>query len=237
MKLVEILAEKMNVWPETTVYYAQDSCGLIFPWTLKPKFCGEEWVGYCDDDEENIGIDYNWEAAVHSSHLASDWDEALVTKEMWLAEKGKKGCDDTQTHSTGGGAMTGHIHAENMKLYAEDAAETEKPWERWQTRVEGVGDWVPLAVPAVWHTGKEYRRKPTTITIGGEEVPEPVREPLERGESYWVASTERADFAYFSRWDNDIIDMKRLRFGLIHRTKKAAVAHTKALIRVSGGEV
>lgn len=236
MKLAEILAEKMNAWPESTVYYAQDSCGLIFPWTLKPKFDGEDWAGDCEDDVENIGVDRNPKAIVHSSRLASDWDEALVTKEMWLEEKGVITGDVTQTISTGGGT-SGHIHAESMKLYAEDAAETEKPWERWQTRMEGVGDWVSLAVPAVWHTDKEYRRKPTSITIGGEEVPEPAREPLDAGELYWVTSLEHEDLAYFLRWSCDSIDMKRLRLGLVHRTKEAAAAHTKALIKVSGGEV
>ena len=133
--------------------------------------------------------------------------------------------------------MIGHIHAERMKLYAEDAAATEKPWERWQTRKEGERDWVPLAVHPAWHTDKEYRRKPTTITIGGEEVPEPEREPLDVGELYWVASTRQGGLAYYSRWYCDDTDMSRLRFGLVHRTKEAAVAHIKALIKVSGGEI
>ena len=160
-----------------------------------------------------------------------------MTKDMWLAEKGVKGCDSTQAHSTGGGTMIGHIHAESMKLYAEDAAETEKPWERWQTRMEEEVDWISLTVHPSWYTDQEFRRKPTTITIGGEEVTEPVREPLDEGETYWVASMFCGDLPYFTQWYCDDTDMKILRLGLVHRTKEDAVAHAKALIKVSGGEV
>lgn len=233
MKLAEILAEKLGEWADTTKYYAQDRNGDVYPWVTKPRFYNGLWEQGSPPED---GIDQNPEALVYNTDLASDWDEALVTKEMWLAEKGVITGDVTQTLSTGGGT-SGHIHAESMKLYAEDAAETEKPWERWQTRKEGEREWVSLAVSPAWYTDKEYRRKPTTITIGGEEVPEPVREPLKKGEPYWVISMYCDNLAHPSRWDCGIIDMKRLRLGMVHRTKEAAAAHTKALIKVSGGEI
>ena len=54
--------------------------------------------------------------------------------------------------------MPKHVHAELMKLYAKDAMETDKPWERWQFYTSlGPEDccthpkWVPAA---------KYRRKP-----------------------------------------------------------------------------
>lgn len=32
---------------------------------------------------------------------------------------------------------TGHPHAENMKLYAEDAMKTNEPWELWEVCMRG----------------------------------------------------------------------------------------------------
>ena len=37
-----------------------------------------------------------------------------------------------------------HPHAASMKLYAEDAAETDKPWERWEAGTQ-VGPWLKLS--------------------------------------------------------------------------------------------
>ena len=83
--------------------------------------------------------------------------------------------------------MSAHPHAENMRLYAEDAAETDKPWERWERRYVGptYGDhaeWTPCTPSECWwSTDWEYRRKP---------------KPLE----CWVAEYENGyRQAYFSR--------------------------------------
>ena len=52
-----------------------------------------------------------------------------------------------------------------MRLYAEDAAETDKPWERWEF---GSGDhWVSLANQPGWMTEYEYRRIPQPIKVEG----------------------------------------------------------------------
>jgi len=48
-----------------------------------------------------------------------------------------------------------------MMQYAQDAMETDKPWERWEYR--GKWEiWKPLndGFFPTWHTGYEYRRKP-----------------------------------------------------------------------------
>ena len=58
--------------------------------------------------------------------------------------------------------MTKHKHAELMKLYAEDARETDKPWERWQFRYAGLQGWHPCDCAMYWHDTWEYRRKPKT---------------------------------------------------------------------------
>jgi hypothetical protein len=51
-----------------------------------------------------------------------------------------------------------HKHAELMKLYAEDAAETNTPWERWEAEV-GRG-WSGLVDHPLWSEKSKYRRKP-----------------------------------------------------------------------------
>lgn len=45
-----------------------------------------------------------------------------------------------------------------MKQYAEDAAQTDTPWKRWQNR--SGGSWRDLSNNAKWHPNREYRRKP-----------------------------------------------------------------------------
>lgn len=66
-----------------------------------------------------------------------------------------------------------HPHAESMKLYAEDAAETDKPWERWEFRRPGSkrgNCWVSFTglgdqPHPSWSDGCEYRRKPVEPTL------------------------------------------------------------------------
>lgn len=52
-----------------------------------------------------------------------------------------------------------HPHAELMALYAEDAGETERPWERWELRLVGTRSWVSMALSPQWLPENEYRRK------------------------------------------------------------------------------
>lgn len=70
--------------------------------------------------------------------------------------------------------MAANIHAENMRLYALDAAETEHPYTRWQARSEANGKiWVNLRKHPEWDACMEYRRKPKPFTAcinGGAEV-------------------------------------------------------------------
>lgn len=76
---------------------------------------------------------------------------------------------------------------------------------------------------------------PRFITINGFEVPEPVREPLEMGEKYWLvliapyqhpSPTLCKDYL----WASDDFDRLWLERGLIHRAKEAAEKHAQALL-------
>ena len=55
--------------------------------------------------------------------------------------------------------MNSHIHAENMQLYAEDAAKTNKPWELWEFISFGMEDWQTLKSHPNWGFATDYRRK------------------------------------------------------------------------------
>lgn len=59
-----------------------------------------------------------------------------------------------------------HPHAELMKLYAADAAETDKPWERWEHKHEDLPEyindescWKGCDIHPAWQADLMYRRK------------------------------------------------------------------------------
>ena len=57
----------------------------------------------------------------------------------------------------------GHIHAAAMAEYAKDAAETDKPWERWEFSKTG-RDYDSLHEHPSWNPDVKYRRKTTPPT-------------------------------------------------------------------------
>jgi hypothetical protein len=136
--------------------------------------------------------------------------------------------------------MSAHVHAKMMALYALDAAETDKPWERWEEyrRSELIG-WISVNKHPEWDDCTEYRRKPRTIHINGIEVPEPCREPLEGVTHYYMpdlvesaggSSSGLSSGWVWSAWDDDEVDHARLKAGIVHLTKEAAEMHAKALV-------
>lgn len=82
-----------------------------------------------------------------------------------------------------------------------------------------------------------YRIKPRTIMVGDIEVPEPVRDVSELGEgqAYYLPNLRRDSLYDVYTWNKDVIDFRLLKHGMIHKTKEAAILHTKALIKISGG--
>lgn len=83
--------------------------------------------------------------------------------------------------------MAGHKHAAAMAEYAKDAAETERPWERWESRINLPGhgtSWRGHAAAIAWDEDREYRRKPRTLKIAGREIEEPLSS-LVQGQEAW----------------------------------------------------
>lgn len=133
--------------------------------------------------------------------------------------------------------MTAHIHAALMLQYAQDASTTDKPWELWEFRCDEHEKWTVLTGNPAWDDDTKYRRKPRTIRIGEIEVTEPVREPLQNGEQYFVPAIEWGDEDTNStRWDGDSTDRCLLKQGMVHLTEEAALAHAKALIALTAKE-
>ena len=61
-----------------------------------------------------------------------------------------------------------HPHAELMAQYAEDAKETDRPWERWEVKRDARGQWITCAVHPNWNEVFDYRRKPQVVKVCGE---------------------------------------------------------------------
>jgi hypothetical protein len=130
--------------------------------------------------------------------------------------------------------MKPHKHAALMLQYAQDAAETDKPWERWQYRLNAA-NWTTFTRTDQFEDfgGIEYRRKPSVILINDIEVPEPMREKPEIGTSYWLPDILDTDERLSSSemtWDDHVLDNSLLERGLCHLTSEAAELHAKAII-------
>ena len=129
-----------------------------------------------------------------------------------------------------------HKHAELMMQYAQDAMETDKPWERWEFRISIHDDWTTLGGNAMWYTDYQYRRKPKMISVtleNGEVVswPEPYRGDLNVGQHCYLVEhngdVEDVCFAIHSH--NTMVVM----FGMAHLTKEAAEQHSHALFKIN----
>ncbi len=76
MKLVELLARELKVWPEEATNIAQDADRCAHPYSSVDSFFGKEWGGIVK------GSSYN----VNMPELATDHATAIVTRAEWEAE-------------------------------------------------------------------------------------------------------------------------------------------------------
>lgn len=133
--------------------------------------------------------------------------------------------------------MTAHKHAHLMLQYAQDAAETDTPWERWEYNIPEDGVvWHPFTVShPSWMPELEYRRKHNTMTYTVT-IPEPLREAPKRGESYYIPDAAMSVLYNRKEWDGCEIDKRLYRRGLCFATKEDAIAAAKAMMPVNGEE-
>lgn len=130
--------------------------------------------------------------------------------------------------------MSGHVHAENMRLYAEDAATTATPWCNWQYRDKGSEDeWHPCILSPLWSIDIEYRRKPRTIMIGGVAVPEPLRTAPPPGTTVYIVDICTSSMVCPHVWAYGHYHGLLIERGVAHLTREAAQQHANALIKFS----
>lgn len=73
------------------------------------------------------------------------------------------------------------------------------------------------------------------ITIGGVSFPKPESETPEQGCNYYSPNLLSYSLYICNSWEDDRFDARRLEQGLVHLTEENAIAHAKALIKLSGG--
>lgn len=82
----------------------------------------------------------------------------------------------------------------------------------------------------------EFRMTSEMVTIGDVSFPKPESKPLKDGDEFWVAYPTFIHYALSGNWVGDKLDKLALSRGFLHKSKEDAIAHAKALIKLSGGE-
>jgi hypothetical protein len=129
--------------------------------------------------------------------------------------------------------MSKHIHAELMLAYAQDAQESDTPWDQWEFKTKDEEPWKKCNVNPEWRVSVSYRKRIKTIRIGQYDVPEPLRVKPVIGTTYYYVSLKEPNGAADYKWDNDEADNILLLNGAIHLTLDAAELHGKALINLN----
>lgn len=218
MKLLELLVQEKVQWPAGALWAVQDFDGeLKFTETDEPPACpvhsctGEVWYRGGHQNFDNLYL----------SVRASDCGTKAVSKREYDA------------------AVAG----------APDGRPYYVPAQMWYAELSHViaaaaeGKVVQyLAADGNWYTNQgtfmhpsKYRIKPEepkTIKVNGFDVPEPMRESPAGDTRYYVASAHDANYYAGAVWCGDVCDTRWLSRGILHSTKEAAIAHTKAMLGI-----
>lgn len=128
-----------------------------------------------------------------------------------------------------------HIHAEKMRLYAEDATRSNRPWMLWEFKKNlFYGEWLNCPEHPKWDTDTQYRRKITyrTFRLGNVTIKQIIKKP-QKGETYYVPSMlSIVDYHRPVTWVNDISDNNYWRDGLVYDDPWFAEVHGRELINI-----
>lgn len=143
--------------------------------------------------------------------------------------------------------MTAHKHAALMLQYAQDAAETDRPWERWEYSDTSTlnqhgdkirDDWFDCGDNPDWCPNVQYRRKPQVISVGRHEFRIPISSKLPNGVVYFYVTILNTCFEVAgSCWINSVEDLMRLESKRVHLTHEDAQAHADVLNAICRGDV
>lgn len=129
--------------------------------------------------------------------------------------------------------MTAHKHAALIAQYAQDAAETNAPWDRWEYKT-ATSRWIVPNGDIIFGENFEFRRRTKMILVGEAKVPEPLRTAPEVGTILYVPCIHivlpNGEAHGWFEWKDSAHDQQILKRGLCHLTKEAAAAHCHALL-------
>jgi len=177
-----------------------------------------------------------------------DW-ESVVIMFVTSYDGGKVGFDccanRSPTHTTqqvlemAGMAEQGHVHAESMAQYAEDAKTHSEPWVLWQIKDKYKDDvWFYCQRHPIWATHLEYRRKPKTHIVNGVEIPVFEFTPKVGG-TYYTANVGLPEFFEqgYREAEDCTFTQRMIERGLIYpyteEGKQAAILHSKAMLGIA----
>jgi hypothetical protein len=128
-----------------------------------------------------------------------------------------------------------HVHAALIQQFAKDAMEYDEPGELWEYSVDDGKTWYCFQYQdnPSFSTQFHYRRKQETIDINGHKVPKPLREDEIEDNVYYYMPYLHDDMNKYMRINSSYYDLRSYyatKKGLLHKTKEAAIAHTKALL-------
>ena len=131
--------------------------------------------------------------------------------------------------------QVGHVHAELMQQYAEDAKTSKTPWQLWEYLSKDDG-WTTFRGAPGWYETSEYRRKPKTKLIHGTEVPDLSFTPL-NGEGYYyicLSSDQLVKKDYHSEgcMTTKLRAVRGLCYPLTGEGRQAAILHGEALLNI-----
>lgn len=120
----------------------------------------------------------------------------------------------------------GHVHAELMAQYAEDAKETDRPWERWQVElIAHVSGYITCECNPSWEPEHVYRRKPTQVRVAGEVFDDVLlSEPIGSEHVYVITSTNN-----IKGLPDRQVALSLFKEGRVHTTYEGALRHLEAL--------
>ena len=122
-----------------------------------------------------------------------------------------------------------HPHAELAALYAQDMAETDKPYLRWEHRASRHKRWFRLADHPQWSIDMQYRRRPQPITINGHKVPKPLTEAPDSD----VFVPTLCPYSEYTTFSGILSKQFAVKNGIAHATKEDAIAHSEAILSLT----
>lgn len=125
----------------------------------------------------------------------------------------------------------GHIHADLMAQYAEDAANSPMPWLKWQIYIDQTKSWTTLNGNPSWSTASKYRRTPEYREVFGIKIEYPLQCAPPVGTWCFRPDLKSATKVNSFQWDGSSQGWEDLKNGVLYTTPEEAVKHAQAVIK------